>query len=171
MFKALSAVKLARQLVSEGIPAVPVFWLATEDHDLAEVNHAWVFNGDITPAKVGISPAADPNQPVGTIPLGDVPIQQLRAALDGLPFSDEVVASVGAAYSPAATMGQAFAALVKDILKDYPILFIDPMCLAVRDLGAPMIRQALDAAPRTDPRPACPQQGTGKSGLPRPGAH
>ncbi len=42
VFKALTAVKLAEHLSGQGIPAVPVFWLATEDHDLAEVDHAWV---------------------------------------------------------------------------------------------------------------------------------
>lgn len=36
LYKALTAVKLARQLTAAGIPAVPVFWMATEDHDLAE---------------------------------------------------------------------------------------------------------------------------------------
>src|SRR3984957_15948101 len=43
VYKALTAIKIARELDSLGIPAVPVFWLATEDHDLAEVDHAWVF--------------------------------------------------------------------------------------------------------------------------------
>jgi bacillithiol biosynthesis cysteine-adding enzyme BshC len=147
IYKALSAVKLAKQLSSEGIPAVPIFWLATEDHDLAEVNHAWVFNRDFTPAKVTVTPAAEANQPVGTIPLGSIPIDELRAAISGLPFTDEVVASVEAAYTEGATMGGAFAALLKDILKDYPVLFIDPMSPAVRELGAPMIRQALEAGP------------------------
>jgi bacillithiol biosynthesis cysteine-adding enzyme BshC len=145
VFKALSAVKLARQLSSEGIPAVPVFWLATEDHDLAEVNHAWVFDRDFTPAKVAVAPAAQAGQPVGTIELGSVPIEELRTALAGLPFADEVVASVAAAYSAGATMGRAFGALLKEILKDYPVLFIDPMSPAVRRLGAPMICKALDA--------------------------
>src|SRR6185437_5147511 len=44
IFKALTAVRLAKALSGRGIPAVPVFWCATEDHDLAEVDHAWVFN-------------------------------------------------------------------------------------------------------------------------------
>src|SRR5690349_20107826 len=51
VFKALTAVKLAAHLTEQGIPAVPIFWLATEDHDLAEVDHAWVFNSEATPAK------------------------------------------------------------------------------------------------------------------------
>src|SRR5438046_2306912 len=46
IYKALHAVKLAAWLTANGIQAVPVFWLATEDHDLAEVNHAWVVDAD-----------------------------------------------------------------------------------------------------------------------------
>src|SRR4030095_807228 len=43
LYKVLHAVRLARWLSENGVPAVPVFWLATEDHDLADVNHARVF--------------------------------------------------------------------------------------------------------------------------------
>ena len=44
IYKALTAAKLAEHLSQRGTPAVPVFWLATEDHDFAEVNHAWGFD-------------------------------------------------------------------------------------------------------------------------------
>src|SRR2546428_11070486 len=44
IYKALTAVKLARDLTAKGIAAVPVFWLATEDHDFAEVNQCWTFD-------------------------------------------------------------------------------------------------------------------------------
>ncbi|MBA3767387.1 MAG: bacillithiol biosynthesis BshC, partial [Acidobacteria bacterium] len=37
IYKALSAVKLAGCLAQRGTSAVPVFWIATEDHDFAEV--------------------------------------------------------------------------------------------------------------------------------------
>ena len=50
VYKALTAVKITRQLQQEGVRAVPVFWLATEDHDLAEVDHAWVFDTLATPS-------------------------------------------------------------------------------------------------------------------------
>jgi bacillithiol synthase len=39
IYKALSAIKLATEFSHAGQECVPVFWLATEDHDLAEVNH------------------------------------------------------------------------------------------------------------------------------------
>ena len=40
-YKALTAVRWAKEITESGIDAVPVFWLATEDHDLAEVNHCF----------------------------------------------------------------------------------------------------------------------------------
>ena len=39
IYKALTAVKLAEESTAAGVDAVPIFWLATYDHDLAEVNH------------------------------------------------------------------------------------------------------------------------------------
>jgi len=44
VLKAVSAVQLAAELAAQGIDAVPVFWLATEDHDLAEVNHTFLWS-------------------------------------------------------------------------------------------------------------------------------
>src|SRR5579884_2230199 len=52
IYKALTAVKLTHELSERGIPAVPVFWLATEDHDFAEVNQCWVYDSEHHPMKL-----------------------------------------------------------------------------------------------------------------------
>ena len=39
-YKAISAARFAEEVSRKGVEAVPIFWLATEDHDLAEINHA-----------------------------------------------------------------------------------------------------------------------------------
>ncbi|HMD31006.1 MAG TPA: bacillithiol biosynthesis BshC, partial [Candidatus Acidoferrales bacterium] len=39
LYKALTAIRVARELTAAGTDAVPIFWLASEDHDLAEVDH------------------------------------------------------------------------------------------------------------------------------------
>src|SRR5947209_16864166 len=67
IYKVLHAVKMAAWLTEIGIPAVPMFWLATEDHDFAEVNHAWVFGADHRPQKVEMRRSAA-EQPVGDVP-------------------------------------------------------------------------------------------------------
>src|ERR1700719_908769 len=41
IYKALTAIRLANELTANGTNAIPIFWLATEDHDLAEVNHCF----------------------------------------------------------------------------------------------------------------------------------
>lgn len=42
VFKVLNAVRLAQRLSTLQRAVVPVFWLASEDHDRAEIDHAWV---------------------------------------------------------------------------------------------------------------------------------
>src|SRR6202790_889485 len=71
IFKALTAVKLAEQATAGGGDRGPVFWLATEDHDLAEVNHVALLSEQGLPERlVAESPAFDGNAvddaPVGT---------------------------------------------------------------------------------------------------------
>ena len=46
LLKAASVLALAKQVESEGVPCVPIFWMATEDHDLAEVNQALLLGSD-----------------------------------------------------------------------------------------------------------------------------
>jgi hypothetical protein len=68
IYKALTAVKLARELSgAQGIPAVPIFWLATEDHDFAEVNHCWVFDAEHHPIKLEKPHSPATSQPVGSV--------------------------------------------------------------------------------------------------------
>ena len=70
IYKALSAVKLAQEARKLGIDAVPIFWLATEDHDFEEVNQVQMPGAD-GKLKTLISGAqSKPYAPVGTISFG-----------------------------------------------------------------------------------------------------
>src|ERR1700730_9621646 len=46
IFKALSTVKLASEATNAGSNCVPVFWLATTDHDLNEISHVSILGQD-----------------------------------------------------------------------------------------------------------------------------
>lgn len=147
IFKALTAVKLAQHLSEQGIPAVPVFWLATEDHDIAEVDHAWVFNHAATPTKIAIAETGATGGPVGEVKLGQVPFGELRQALGALPFADEVVSSLERAYRTEATFGSAFGSFLRELLKNCGLLYLDPLAPAVREIAVPFIIQAVHRVP------------------------
>jgi bacillithiol biosynthesis cysteine-adding enzyme BshC len=146
VYKALHAVKLARWLTQNGLPAVPMFWLATEDHDFAEVNHTWVFDPSHDPVKLEMHRSASA-QPVGGVTLAAPPLRELRSALHGFPFGEEVVDLVEETYRAGSTMGKAFGELLGRLLGAYDILQVDPMLPAFRRLAAPALRAAVEAAP------------------------
>src|SRR5260370_1869448 len=66
-YKALTAIQLAEELSEAGIPAVPIFWMATEDHDLDEVRHVtWFDSGKLMRFELPADAAA--GRPVGRVP-------------------------------------------------------------------------------------------------------
>jgi bacillithiol biosynthesis cysteine-adding enzyme BshC len=144
IYKALTAARLAEQLSERGIAAVPIFWLASEDHDFAEAGHVWVFDQQRRPVRLAVpGESGDAARPVGRIPVAAPPVDQLRAALGGFPHGEPVVSAVEEAYRPGATMAAAFRALLLRLLNGIGLLTIDPLDPAVRAAGAPFIEGAL----------------------------
>jgi bacillithiol synthase len=143
IYKALTAARLAAQLTAQGIPAVPIFWLATEDHDFAEVNHSFVFDTDHRPVSLSVPGADISERPVGTIPLDQPPLEQLRATLAAFPYGAEVADLVEQTYRPGVTFGAAFQALLQRLLAKLGLLFIDPLDEAIRRMAAPVLRDVL----------------------------
>jgi bacillithiol biosynthesis cysteine-adding enzyme BshC len=144
LYKALTALKLADQLRVGGTPAVAVFWLATEDHDLAEVDHSWVFNERNEPLQLRANAEHEPNQPVGSVSITGPDSETLREALANLPFGEEALASAEAAYRPGGTLESGFTALLKRLLADRGLIFLNPMDAGIRQLAAPLLRKAIE---------------------------
>ncbi len=143
IYKALTAVRLAAQLSEQGTPAVPMFWLATEDHDVAEVNHAFVFGPDHRPIQLSVTANGGTVRPVGSIPIAAPPLDALGQALAAFPYGDEVMEMVRAAYPAGATFGRAFRALLERLLAGRGLLFVDPLDESVRRLAAPLLQAAV----------------------------
>jgi bacillithiol biosynthesis cysteine-adding enzyme BshC len=147
VYKALTAICLAKQMTEQGTPAVPVFWLATEDHDFAEVNHAWVFDTQARPVRVEIAASGAEGQPVGSIRIDSWGVEQLCSVLEGHAYGAEVCELVRTTYLPGRTMGEAFQALLQRLFSQYGLLFVDPLSPALRRIAVPLLREAVGAAP------------------------
>src|SRR5262249_42293412 len=145
----------ASVLSEQGIPAVPVFWLATEDHDFAEVSHVWTFDPSHKPVSLSVENPANSNgrqRPVGGIAIERSPVKELLQSLEGFPHAEEVAAAVESAYQPGITMGQGFRTLLEKLLGKFGLLFLDPLDPAIRKIGAPLVAKALDCAPELKAR-------------------
>ena len=154
IYKAVTAATVARQLTAAGTPAVPIFWLATEDHDFPEVDHVWVYGANGTPASLRVQPAEKSNKqrPVGGIALARPPLEELRTLFAGLPYANEVLALVEKAYQPGVTMGGGFRTLLKSLLADLDLIYLDPLDPAIREIGIPFMQQALASVTELKPR-------------------
>src|SRR5215467_503351 len=112
LYKALTAIQIAQELTRNGFDAVPVFWMATEDHDLEEVRYtSWFDAGNLIRFELPDGNAAE--MPVGKIPLGPEGETLARDAADLLQKDGgELLAQyLRQSYKAAETYGSAFGKL------------------------------------------------------------
>jgi bacillithiol synthase len=145
LYKALSAVRLANEATAAGVDAVPVFWLATYDHDLAEVNHVSL-------------PAADGALEVLTTPSKDVtgaPVSSVRFGGEINPVVEQAAALLGDteasqilrdSYRPSETLASAFARFYARIFAEWGVILLDPSDSEFARVAAPIYRAAIERA-------------------------
>ncbi|BDC49599.1 putative cysteine ligase BshC [Bryobacterales bacterium F-183] len=154
IFKAVTAASVARQLTSDGIPAVPVFWLATEDHDFPEIAAAHVFDAEGSIHTFHVATSGEADRPVGGIvPDNGFPLDQLEQALSGFPFAADVMSLVREAHASSdQSMGGTFLATLRRLLAPLDLIFLDPLTPAIRDIGADFLADAVRQAPALYPK-------------------
>jgi bacillithiol synthase len=149
IFKALTAVKLADQATRAGVDCVPVFWLATEDHDLAEVNQVSIPGSDGSLQKLTASSAGLANAPVGTVRFGSE-IEPVVEAATGFLGDSEVAVFLREAYRPGETFGTAFARLFARIFADWGVILLDASDPEFHQIAQPIYRAAIERAAELD---------------------
>ncbi|MGD0213719.1 MAG: bacillithiol biosynthesis cysteine-adding enzyme BshC [Terriglobales bacterium] len=154
IFKALTAVKLAEQATAAGVECVPIFWLATEDHDLAEVSHVALLSEHGPPEPFAVEGRAFERDAVVGAPVGAVkfgpeigPVVERAASLLG---GSEVATWLREAYRPGETLGSAFALLFARLFADWGVILLDPADKEFHDLAKPLFRAAIERVSELD---------------------
>jgi bacillithiol synthase len=145
IYKALTAVKLAEEATAAGVEAVPVFWLATYDHDLAEVNHVSIPGGDGA-LQVLTTPSHDvPGAPVSAVRFGDeiTTVIDQAATLLG---DTEATQWLRECYRPGETLGTAFARLFARIFADWGVIVLDASDGDLARVAEPIYCAAIERA-------------------------
>ena len=146
LYKALAARKTARMLEERrGAPVVAVFWVASDDHDFAEVRATSVIDESARIRTLRYSPLEEPmGQPAWMIPIDETMtrlVEELGQALPTTPHRDELIALVGSCYRPGVPFSDAFARLLSSLLPDLVVL--DPSDPALKALMVPVLTREI----------------------------
>jgi len=150
IYKALSAVKLAGCLRQRNTKAVPVFWMAAEDHDFAEVAFAEFIGRDCQLKQVVVDQNVHQEaHPVGHVVLDESitsVIDELFELLPASEFAADMKLLVQQAWQPGRSYSDAFATMMTALLGRYGLVFLNPLDRELKKLAAPLYSAAAERA-------------------------
>lgn len=150
IYKAVTVIAAAREASARlNREAVPVFWIAGEDHDWDEADHTYVLNrmGEIS--KLRLSPGERPRNSVSNITVHagewEDAISQLDEALQDSEFKPGIIEMVRECLEQAESLSEAFAGLMGRLMGRYGLVLLDSADPALRKLEIPMFRRLIEA--------------------------
>lgn len=155
VYKAITALKLAKvQSEHLGRPVVPVFWVASEDHDFHEIRAAqYLSAGKVR--KVVIDKADKSNlrrvnlkkMSVGHLALNDsvkASIEQILSDFSGRGELDHMEALLSTTFVERESLSTWFGRIMTRLFHDYGLVMLDPMLPALRALESKFFMTALE---------------------------
>jgi bacillithiol biosynthesis cysteine-adding enzyme BshC len=145
IYKAVTAIQIAHELTRAGADAVPVFWMATEDHDLDEVRSStWFHDGKLK--RFELPGNGDAGLPVGRIELG-AQVQEMTDEAAGIltAAGGEFVAAIfRESYGARETYGSAFGKLFARLFAEQGLILLDPLDERLHRVAAEVLRKAVE---------------------------
>lgn len=145
LYKALTAIKLARQLTEQfKLKIIPIFWLASDDHDFEEVRHLFWINSAGTVEEYTYQPAGY----ISATPLFKAPVdteqiqnlfQRLRATTRDTEFREPLLTSLFQLFSASLNFEEQFVRILCWLLNEEGIIFVPPHLSAIRQRALPLI--------------------------------
>jgi bacillithiol biosynthesis cysteine-adding enzyme BshC len=148
IYKALTAIKLAERLERLGHGAfVPVFWLASDDHDLAEIDHILLLDKDHRLEEVRCPmPSLESKIPASAMilpPEIEDCLQRLENLTRDTEFKAGILARLRDAYRPGRSMVEAFGYWMTGLFASSGLIFIDAADPKLRLLGKEVFRREI----------------------------
>ena len=157
IYKAMTAIKLAERLSRDGPgKCVPVFWLASDDHDLAEIDHIVLLDKDNRLEEVRCKmPSRELKIPASALVLppeiGDC-LRRLADLTQESEFKADIIAALGEAYRPGRGWVEAFARWMTRLFQARGLIFIDASYPRLKEMGAEVFyREIAEESAATPP--------------------
>lgn len=148
LYKALTAISLAARLERTlGAPVVPLFWIASDDHDWDEVGSATILDRSDAMRTLSLPvPDGGERRSVGPHVLDGLGMRILDALPEFLPeseFTAHYLKLIRGAYAEGQTVAGAFARFLAGVLGDRGYVWIDSAHPELRRAAAPLYRRLL----------------------------
>jgi bacillithiol synthase len=148
--KALSAVRLAATLERRlGVLVLPVFWIASDDADWAEVNHIHLPTGQSTVRRIELSGPTTPPLPMSERTIGteiETVLEEVEHAIRNEAFAAHYLDLVRRAYPAGATVAEGFRAMLRELLAPFDVCLVDAADPQLKRASVPLLWRALEEA-------------------------
>ena len=142
LLKAASVLALAAEAETAGVDCVPIFWMASEDHDLAEINQALLLNQNFGLEPFAAQAVGQAESPVATIRFAEGTNELVDTVANLL--GDSMAADyLRESYRDGETFPSAFAKLYSRIFADYGLILIDPADPELHQLARPLFADSV----------------------------
>ena len=145
--KALTVIKLSACLREQGVEAVPVFWVASEDHDYEEVNHCQVVDREGRLKRIQYEASGHKtDEPVGRVSLCEgisQTIDELVAQLAPSEFTPALERDLRDSYAEGVGFAEAFSRLMARLFREYGVVLFDPLDEELKQVAAPLYADAI----------------------------
>jgi bacillithiol biosynthesis cysteine-adding enzyme BshC len=141
LLKAATAIARAKEATEAGFDTVPVFWLASEDHDFAEIAQVNLPGRDGL-TRVTIGPTPETPVSVGGIRRGPA-IETALAEVERLLGSNELTELLREVYRPGATLAESFGSLIARLFARWGLVVIDAAGRGFHALGGGVLSHAI----------------------------
>lgn len=144
LLKAATAIRKAQDATAAGMPQVPVFWLASEDHDLAEADHVTLPSRHEL-HRLKLEGRREHETPAGGVLLGEG-VRGLVAEAAALLGPGPLVDLLKDCYRPEATYAEAFGRFMVRAFASSGLIVIDAASRKFHAQGAHVFAQAISHA-------------------------
>jgi uncharacterized protein YllA (UPF0747 family) len=142
VLKILTVIKLAKALDSAGVPTVPVFWMAAEDHDYQEIESATVLDRDSGLSQVSVELTNPDSSPVGWLTLRNDVSSAISKCLSSLPeseFQPQLRELLESSYRPGISPVDAFRGMLEKLFAGTALVIANPLNPELRRLAQPTL--------------------------------